>query len=211
MFCGFLILSGIIFTWFFNIQLPFGINITDSSIIALFTIVLAGATIVNIFIYNRSLSLSRLSTIDVWLEDNFYVRVLNMGDFGIKNVSVEMEIIEKPPKKSSFKEKFRINLINRVKDLLDTEEKKIRFIASHKNKRKDFFGYASKRLNLKKKSDKYNNSWVEFKKKEKKRDIFVRLSINYFTDTLSKSPRPFIKIFKIIFKEKKLIEVEEID
>ncbi|KKN14652.1 hypothetical protein LCGC14_0993830 [marine sediment metagenome] len=90
---GFFIV-GILVLWF--TQKSFlGVKFDNQAIIAFFTIVLATATIINVFVYNRSIHMSRFPVLELTLNKKTLVlEIENVSNFPARNVEVEIDVGE---------------------------------------------------------------------------------------------------------------------
>ncbi len=185
-----LTLIGIVFLWLFKIPTPFiPLQLTDQSIVAIFTIVLASATIWSVFIYQKSTLLSRLSVLDVRINQDLSIYVKNVGSYPIKRLEVEMELKELLPLRERGK-KF----LKRLKDsTLNVQEKEIHYLSLNEQKNIDFTEYIKKRFSL---SENRNDrdeflGFVTNKGESKRFRVAVR--VKYQSDQLFKSPFPIVR------------------
>jgi hypothetical protein len=184
-------LIALIFLWLFKIPLPFTADImTDQSIMAIFTIVLAFATIVNVVYYRKSIDLSRTTNLVIEIDNSLNVQIKNKGQFTARNINVELKLLNQsiPPIKQNFFKRF--------KDIFIPEEKSISFLTPDGEYPIDFGHYIKKRFDLINNPDDRVGGYLSRKKRDKK-DFKMIVSVKYFTDTLSHVPFPVIKKVRV--------------
>jgi hypothetical protein len=184
----FLGLGMIVLAWIFKFPLPYiKLQVEDITVMVIFTIVLAIATIANVFIYYKSFSISRLSHLDISIQKNLAIEIKNSGEFPARNIFVEMELFDKNKLKGW--EKVKSNF----KDNLMVSEKRISYLARGERKMADFREKIKKRFDVSEIAD--NIYRTNSPKSKTKFDIEVK--VTYYSDLLSKNPYPIFKRVKI--------------
>lgn len=184
----------IVYLWVFKIPLPVvGYTVETEMIIALFTVILAVATIVNVSIYRKYADLARLTTLDITINKFFGFEVINTGPFAAKNIKVTIEVIDKKKEK---------NVWNRMKrnfrDYINVQKKQVGFLGvGGKIQITEFSKFFEKRFNLDDVDDgTYSSESFRTKGKKSLENFIIKLNLSYSSDTLSKAPTPIMKKFR---------------
>ena len=187
------IIVGIVFLWISQTNLPgTEFRISDQSIIALFTIVLAISTIINIIISNRSMKMSRVTNVDFYLiNDTFDIQIKNLGPYSARAIKLEMEVFQDT--KTKLTQKF--------KDFINVETRRVGFLAPSKGKYESFKDFLSKRIGVVVEENDYGDSTIRPKDRHQKAQYTLMLRLNYKTDHLFRVPFPQVRRYKISVTE----------
>jgi hypothetical protein len=184
------LLVWIVVAYLFGVPFPYlavGIN---EAVIPIFTIVLAVATISNVFVYYKIMNLSRLTNLDFEILDDLRIKVINVGAFPARNIKIETEFVDKSiPKKKVIK-----SIKTMSKDWINPQEKTVRFLSAGRHCPIDFTEYIKKRFKIKEDVNEYNELVGYLPtSKNKKVDFKMIVTVNFYSDTLSKNQIPIIK------------------
>ncbi|MEK6856026.1 MAG: hypothetical protein AABX66_02605 [Nanoarchaeota archaeon] len=174
----------IVFAWLKQGNIPFtNIKADNNAIIALFTIILAIATIINIMIYKQSIGFSRLSELDFELNNILCVEIRNIGNYPARGIKLSTKIIDKIKSKGWQKRRF--------KDLFLSPEYTKHYLPSKGHYAEKLREYLEKRFELDydKVKEKHTSKVIKFFK--------VRLELNYYSDNFFKNPIPIIKEYEV--------------
>jgi hypothetical protein len=185
-------LIAIVFFWLFGLPIPFfKITLTDSSIVAIFTIVLATTGIASAIIYKRSVDLQRLPFLDIFMDEYFIIHIKNNSNFPARNINLDVEMIERRP--LTNKPLFIQNIKDRTINVL---ENRISYLSPGEIVDLNLADSITDRFNLSKKEGDIvttNNRLVCFK---------VILSVTFYSDQLAKNTSPISRSFKIEINDK---------
>ena len=176
-----LLIGIIVISWIIGGTIPYTtLNADNNTIIAIFTIILAIATIINTNIYRKMVGFSRLSEVDFDLNSLLCLEVKNKGEYPVRNVKIKTKIFEKGS--SGFRKLF---------DKFSSPEDDTHYISSKKDYIVDLREYLSKRFNI----------WFDNQKNlctsSKKRLFRIRIMVNYYTDNYFKNSLPIIKEYEV--------------
>jgi hypothetical protein len=202
-----LILLVIVILWFFGIKIPLFtgkvLEFDNNTIIAFFTIVLGIGTLINLYVYKKSINLARLSALDIELNEELNLKVINLGDFAIKRLWVEMELkdeTERLKRKGNFSyKKIFKNIKQEFKDYYQTKTIKISYLSPHNyDFLDDFKDFIVKRFKLNEERDNTRNElWGFFIKGKKDFKYRIRVIVKYSSDTFQRAPCPLVRDFWI--------------
>jgi hypothetical protein len=186
------ILIFIMLSWLFGFRVPL-INkeFNDLATSTIFTIVIALATIVNVFLYKKSLSLSRLSTLRVDLTDYLSLKLINVGNFDLRNIKIQINFSES---KREMRNKDKIK--EEVNRTFKIYERDIPILQSQERceiKEEDLVNFLKNRFPKK----------IDFllnKKMPEEWKFKTTLIVSYYSDTLDKAPLPIVKDYEVKIK-----------
>jgi len=96
-----------VFTWLSGGNIPYtNMKADNNTIIALFTIILAIATIINVITYKQSIGLSRLTELDFSLNKILCVEIENLGNYPARGIKLTTQIKDKDISEGRIKRKI---------------------------------------------------------------------------------------------------------
>jgi len=174
----------LLFSWLHGGNIPYtNIKADNNTIVALFTIILAIATIINIVVSKESIGFSRLPELDFNLNKILCVEIENKGNYPARGITLSTRITDKQKMKGWQKRRFI--------DLYTSPEFKKHYLPSNERYAEKLSDYLEKRFEIK--YDKNKEKHTSIKRKSFK----VRLVLNYHSDTFFKNPLPIIKEYEI--------------
>ncbi len=188
-------------SWLFEKPIPLvNINIDSQMMTALFTLILAVFTMLNVYVYNKSMNLSRLTSLDISYSHPFIFGIQNKGNFSARDIKVELWLRNI----SKCKENLDFNrIIENIKEFFKVETRRVDFIGPGDSKPAIFSECLFNKLKIKE-VRLVPGFREEVKDSETGIKYLIFLKISYFTDTLYKTPIPLIKTYRIsIYLDKK--------
>lgn len=183
-----LLLILIIASWIFGFNLPYlNLEMQDSTIIAIFTVVLAMAAIFTYQHHKKLLGLSRLTNISVKLNEDLDLDVVNEGQFDARGIRVEYEV-NKKGKTKLFKERFFKNLRERFFILEDD----LHLLGIKEGIHLPLSNFIKKSFKIKKDERIEKNEGLEF---------YLFVKVKYHSETYFRSPLPVFHKFQVVISK----------
>ncbi len=195
----------IMFSWILGFKVPFtNLSLTDNTIIAIFTIVLAFTSIITVGIYKKSIDLARLPILDFLVNEDLTIKVENKGVYPARDVNIEIEFIDRILRKSQRLSK-RI-----IKDrTIDVQEENISYLSNGKTDNIDIREYIKKRFNLEEKFNNRDEFLGYISKNNEKINFLMKCRLTFCSDQFAKNSFPINKKFAFVI-EKDIGELSEL-
>jgi hypothetical protein len=189
-----IVILGLLFIlvcWIFQSNLPFvSVEMKDSTVITMFTVVLAIATILNYSNHKKSMGLSRLPNLHLGFNGDLNIDIENVGKFDARGISIELELNQK--KKTKL---FKERVVNNLQEMFCIEENSVHFLGVGDSVSIPVSGFIKKRFNIKDLQDNMSGEFSYDIGERESLEFFVNVKLKYRSDTYFKNPLPVFRRF----------------
>jgi hypothetical protein len=186
-------------------QIPiFKNGVTNEFVIAFFTIILTVSTIVNLIIYKKSVILSRLTVLSISLDEDFFLKIHNVGDYPANQIKVDIDIRKKPYIKrinlnNLTKKESLINVFKQIKlNFWSSDRSDFGYLEPNEISELDIISIIREHHPNLKSNEKGGHRKISSDKEEKFKII---VNISFYNDVGDKAPLPILRIFKVTINE----------